>query len=203
VSSKSKIRKHLARDRDTAFQDARRLALDLARGQSSFPFDPMQAGVVLQPCEIAYRQVPAMFNQLTGYGPFGWTQPVPVTVLLTDRRAFTRWPDGSLISLWWNNVHGFEAKLHNETLILDYGDGKARCLSGPTVPVLAVAGIAALYGVSAMLRHPAIASLRVSADTPTVPGQEGPPQPNEHARPSIEAAPTSRDLRATGYKIDL
>jgi hypothetical protein len=166
VTSKRQIRKQLARDRHTAFHDARRLALDLVRGQSSFPFDPMQAGVVLQPGEIAYRQLPAMFNQLTGYGLFGWTEPVSVTVLLTDQRAFIRWPGGSLISLWWSSVHGFEANLHNERLILDYGDGKPKCLSGPTVAVIAVAGIAAIYGVDAMLRHPAIAPLRVQAGTP-------------------------------------
>jgi hypothetical protein len=158
------IRKQLARDRDTAFHDARRLALDLARGQSSCVFDPMHAGVVLRVGEIGYRQVPAMFNQLTGTGLFGWTQPVPVTVLVTDQRAFMRWPDGSLISLWWNNVHGFEAKLHDETLILDYGDGKPMCLSGPTTTVIAVAGIAAIYGVGALLRHPALVPLRVQVD---------------------------------------
>jgi hypothetical protein len=168
VSGKSKKRKQLARDRDTAFHDARRLALDLARSHSSFPFDPMQAGVVLQPGEIAYRQLPALFNQLTGYGPFGWTERTRVKVLVTDRRAFMRWPDGSLISLWWNGVHGFEANLRNETLVLDYGDGKPRCLSGPTVPVIAVAGIAAIYGVVAMLRHPSIAQLRVQPHTPEV-----------------------------------
>jgi hypothetical protein len=160
VTSKRKIRNQLAGDRETAFHDARRLALDLARSQSSIPFDPMHAGVVLQPGEVAYRQVPALFSQLSGHGLFGWTDLTPVTVLLTDRRALMRWPDGSLISLWWKAVQGFEASRHNETVILDYGDGNPRCLSGPTVPVIAVAGIAGIYGVGAMLRHPAMASLR-------------------------------------------
>jgi hypothetical protein len=122
--------KQLDGDRETAFHDARRLALHLARGQSSLLFDPMQAGVILQPGEIAYRQVPAMFNQLTGYGPSGWTERTLVKVLVTDQRAFMRWPDGSLFSLWWHGVHGFEASLRNEAVILDYGDGKPRCLSG-------------------------------------------------------------------------
>jgi hypothetical protein len=164
VTSKRKIRKQLARDRDTAFHDARQLALDLTRGQSSIPFDPMCAGVVLQAGEIAYRQVPAIYSQLIDYGLLGWTQPINVTVLVTDQRAFMRWPDGSLLSLWWNNVQGFEANLRAETLILDYGDGQPRCLAGPTVPVIAVAGIAVIYGADAMLRHPAIAPLRVRAD---------------------------------------
>jgi hypothetical protein len=168
VTTKRKIRKQLARDRDTAFHDARRLALDLARGQSSIPFDPMRAGVVLQPGETAYRQVPAMYDQLGDHGPFGWTQPVAVNVLVTDQRAFMRSPDGSLISLWWHGAQGFEANLHNETLILDYGDGQPRCLAGPAVPVIAVAGIAAIYGADSLLRHPAIAPLRVRGDA--VPG---------------------------------
>jgi hypothetical protein len=163
VTRKRRIRKQLTRDRDTAFHDARRLALELARGQSSIPFDPMHGGVVLQPGESAYRQVPAMFNQLSGHGLFGWTERTPVMVLVTDQRAFMRWPDGSLLSLWWNSVQGFEANMQAETLILDDGDGKPRCLAGPTVPVIAVAGIASIYGVAAMLRHPAIADLRVQA----------------------------------------
>jgi len=201
VSSKRKTRKQLARDRDTAFQDARRLALELARGQSSFPFDPMQAGVVLQRGEIAYRQVPAMFNQFTDSGLFGWTETVPVTVLVTDCRVLLRWPGGSLISLWWGTVHGFEVNLDSETLVFDHGDGKPLCLSGLTVPVIAVAGIAAIYGADAMLRHPAIAPLRARADA--VPGSSlgGFTQRIEPAIAAIEATPTSDEARAMGYNI--
>jgi hypothetical protein len=184
VTSKRKNRKQLARDRGSAFHDARRLALDLARGQSSIPFDPMRVGVVLQAGEIAYRQVPAMFNQLTGDGSLGWTQSVPVTVLVTDQRAFMRWPDGSLISLWWRGVQGFEANLHVDTLILDFGDGKPRRLSGPTVPVIAVAAIAAIYGIDAILRHPAIALLRAQGHSLPRASE----QRIEHPAPAIERA---------------
>jgi hypothetical protein len=199
VSRRRKIRKQLALDRESAFHDARRLALDVARGQSSIPFDPMHAGVVLRPGEIAYRQVPAMFSQLTGAGVFGWSQPVTVTALVTDQRAVVRWPDGSLFSLWWNSVQGFEADLHRETLILDYGDGQPRCLAGPTVPVIAVAGIAAIYGVDAMLRHPAIAPLRTYGySLPSAAEQR-----IEHPAAAIERAPAWGDARAMGYKIDL
>ena len=48
----------LARERTEAFHDARALAIELARGEPSARFDPMMAGVVLQPAETAHRQVP-------------------------------------------------------------------------------------------------------------------------------------------------
>jgi hypothetical protein len=202
VTSKRKIRKQLARDRDTAFHDARRLALDLARGRSRLPFDPMHAGVVLQPGEIAYRQVPAMYNQLSGHGLFGWTDRTPVMVLVTDQRALVRWPDGSLISLWWNGVQGFEANLHAETLILDYGDGQPRRLAGPAVPVIAVAGIAAIYGVDAMLGHPAIAPLRMPRSRlDQTPGSLT--QRIEHGAPALEANITSHGSGMMWYTLGL
>jgi hypothetical protein len=198
VTRKRNVRKQLARDRRTAFHDARRLAIDLAREQSSILFDPLQAGVVLQPGETAYRQVPAWFNQLTGSGLYGWTDRTAVTVLLTDRRAFMRWPDGSLFSLWWSGVQGFEANLHNESLILDYGDGKPRCLSGPTAPVIVVAGIAGIYGVDAMLRHPAIAPLRVQVTPWRAHRVAELPAADRAQTARIEAAATSDGPRVLG-----
>lgn len=49
----------LARDRTEAYHDARALAIEFAHGKPSTRFDPMTAGVVLQPRETAYRLPPA------------------------------------------------------------------------------------------------------------------------------------------------
>jgi hypothetical protein len=160
MTSRRKIRAQLQRDRTLAFHDARRLAIELVHRRPSLPFAPMRAGVVLQPDEIAYRYVPATFHQLNGHGAHQWTGPIPVAALLTDGRALMRWPDGSLISLWWATTCGLETNLNTETLILDYGTGQPICLSGPTTPVLAVVAIAAIYGAEALLNHPALAPLR-------------------------------------------
>jgi len=202
VTTKRKIRKQLARDRGVALQDSRRLALELARGQSSIPVDPMLAGLVLRSGEIAYRQVPAMFNQLSGRGLFGWSDRIPVMVLVTDQRGFMRWPDGSLLALWWNSVQGFEANLRAETLILDYGDGQPRCLAGPAVPVIAVAAIAAIYGEEAMLSHPALAPLRMARGGPAdqTPGSRM--HRIDNGTPGIEANTTSHGGVMT-YKLGL
>lgn len=52
------VEQRLARDRTEAYHDARALAVELARGEPSARFDPMKAGVVLQPGETVYRQMP-------------------------------------------------------------------------------------------------------------------------------------------------
>jgi hypothetical protein len=160
MTSKRSLRSQLQRDRTVAFNDARQLAIELAHRQSGIRFDPMLAGVVLQPGEIAHRTVPATFQQLAGHGAFAWTAPLPVNVLLTDRRALMRWHEGSLISLWWNTACGLEINLNTETLIIDQGTGRPICLSGPTTPVVGVVAVAAIYGTDALITHPAIAPLR-------------------------------------------
>jgi hypothetical protein len=161
MTSKRKFRKRLVADRQTARADARLLALDLERRQSSYSFDALDASVVLEPGEIAYRELPAMFSRHTGMTAlFSWTPPAPVSVIITDHRLLVRIPDGSVFSLWWTGVHGFQADLNRESLVLDYGDGFPRCLTGPTIPVVAVAAIAFLYGLNATTTHPALAPLR-------------------------------------------
>ena len=64
------VEQRLARDRTEAYHDARALAIELARGEPSARFDPMTAGVVLQPGETVYRQVPIWIRvQQDGRGP--------------------------------------------------------------------------------------------------------------------------------------
>jgi hypothetical protein len=64
------------------------------------------------------------------------------------------------VSLWWGSLVGFEVNLGEDFVILDFGDGRPRALSGSGVALVAVAGVARLYGVGALTTHPALEPLR-------------------------------------------
>jgi hypothetical protein len=149
----------LARDRTEAYHYARALAIELARGEASARFDPMTAGVVLQPREIVYRQLPIWIRvQQAGR----WADPSFANVLATDLRLLCRFATGHLFSLWWGGVVGLDVDLAAEHVVLDFGDGQPVSLSGCSVPLVAVVGIASVYGIEAMLTHPGLTPLRTS-----------------------------------------
>ena len=153
------VEQRLSRDRTEAYHDARALALELARGEPLTRFDPMTAGVVLQPGETVYRQAPLWIRvQQDGW----WADASYTDVLVTDMRLLCRFAAGRLISLWWNGVVGLHVDLAAEHLVLDYGDGQPVGLSGAQVRAVAIVGIAAIYGMEAMLTHPSLAPLRFS-----------------------------------------
>ena len=154
------LEQRLARDRTEAYHDARALALELARGEPSARFDPMAAGVVLQPGETVYRHVPLWIRvQQDGR----WADATYAVVLVTDMRLLCRMGSGRLTSLWFNGVVGLHIDLEAEHVVLDYGDGQPVCLSGAQVRAVAIVGIAAIYGMEAMLTHPSLAPLRTTA----------------------------------------
>jgi len=151
------VEQRLARDRTEAHDDARALAIELAHGVPSARFDPMAAGVVLQPGETAYRQVPIWIRvQHDGR----WAEASYADVLVTDLRLLCRFGSGSLISLWWSGIVGLHVDLAAEHIILDFGNGEPVNLAGAYVAPLAVLGIASVYGMESMLTHPALAPLR-------------------------------------------
>jgi hypothetical protein len=151
------VEQRLARDRTEAYYDARALAIELVHGVPSARFDPMAAGVVLQPGETAYRQVPIWIRvQQDGR----WAGASLAEVVVTDLRLLCRFGSGSLISLWWGGLVGLRVDLAAEQIVLDYGDGQPVNLAGSPVPLVAVVGVASLYGVEAMLTHPALSLLR-------------------------------------------
>ena len=151
------VEKRLARDRTEAHHDARALAIELARGVPSTRFDPMTAGVVLQPGEIVYRQVPLWIRvQQDGC----WAEASYADVLVTDMRLFCRFATGRVSLLWWGGVVAIDVDLANEHIVIDYGDGQPVSLSGPWVAAAAVAGVAAIYGAQALVDHAALAPLR-------------------------------------------
>jgi len=158
------VEQRLSRERTEAYHDARALALELARGEPLTRFDPMTAGVVLQPGETVYRQAPLWIRvQQDGW----WADASYTDVLVTDRRLLCRFAAGRLISLWWNGVVGLHVDLAAEHLVLDYGDGQPVSLSGAQVAQVSVAAIASTYGVQALVGHPALARLRTRAPAAT------------------------------------
>jgi hypothetical protein len=151
------VEQRAVRDRTEAYHDARALALELARGVPSARFDPMTAGVVLQPGEMVYRQVPLWIRvQQDGY----WAEASFADVLVTDVRLLCRFASGSLISLWWSGIVGLNVDLDAEHITLDFGDGEPVNLAGAHVAPLAVLGIASVFGKESMLTHPSLAPLR-------------------------------------------
>ena len=151
------VEQRLVRDRTEAHHDARTLVIELARGESSVRFDPMRAGVVLQPGETVYRQVPLWIRvQVDGR----WADASFADVIVTDLRLLCRFASGRLRSLWWSGVVGLHIDLATEHVVLDFGDGQPVGLWGSRVGALAVAAIVSLHGLEALLDHPALATLR-------------------------------------------
>ncbi len=145
-----------------AVADARVLALELAALRASPRIDVVRLGVVLEAGEVAHRAVQAWFRWRDG----GWSSALWCLVVVTDRRLIVRLPDGGLRSLWWGSLVGFEADLDAGHVILDYGDGRPRLLSGPAARVIAVAGVRFLYGLESLASHPALESLRDRSSRP-------------------------------------
>lgn len=156
------VEQRLVRDRTEAYHDARALAIELARGEPSTAFDPMAAGVVLQPGEIVYRQVPLWIRvQQDGT----WADASFADVIVTDLRLLSRFKSRRLTSLWWSGIVGLHVDLAAEHIVLDFGDPQPVCLSGPLVAPVAVVGIASVYGTEAILTHHALALLRTRGST--------------------------------------
>jgi hypothetical protein len=151
------IEQRLARDRTEARHDARALALELARGVPSSGFDLMTAGVVLQQGETVYRQLPIWIRvQQDGR----WAEASHADVIVTDMRLLCRFATGGISLLWWNGVVAIDVDLTMEQVVIDYGDGQPVSLSGPWVVPVAVVAVAAIYGIQALVDHPALTLLR-------------------------------------------
>lgn len=151
------VGQRLVRDRTAAYQDARALALELARGVPFARFDPMNAGVVLKPGETVFRQVPLWIRVQQGGR---WAEASYADVLVSDMRLLCRFATGGISLLWWNGVVAIDVDLTMEQVVIDYGDGQPVSLSGPWVVLAAVAGVAAIYGIQALVDHPALTLLR-------------------------------------------
>ena len=141
---------------DIAYADARHLALEMA-GEPGPRIDTMAVGVVLQDGEIPRRVLNVWVSMwLAGE----WAPGSTAQVLLSDRRLLVRLDSGELVSMWWDALVGFTADLTAGYVVLDFGDGRPRSISGRGAAAVAVAGVARLYGTAALLTHPALEPLR-------------------------------------------
>ena len=139
--------------------DARDLALEYAGLSPTSSLKPQHLGVVLRPEEAIRRATSAWFRlRIDGQ----WSEASLSQVMITDSRLILRLGSGELASLWWGSVCGFEADLDAGHVVLDFGDGRPRLLSGDAVPVIAVAGVAQIYGVPALATHPSLAPIRAA-----------------------------------------
>jgi hypothetical protein len=138
-----------------ACQEARYLAVELAAGQPAQPIEVMSLGLVIEPNETAYRYVGGTISQYDKRVCL-WPIPTPVAILITDRRLIARLPRGAVSSYWWKSVVALDVNLEAGQVVLDHGDYEPRAFGGPAVPAIAVAAVAAAYGVTGMLRHPGL-----------------------------------------------
>jgi hypothetical protein len=141
----------------TVVADARALALEVAGLQQTARIDPSAFGLVTEPGERLLR-VTSLWVRWLVDGV--WSQALGSECLLTDRRLVARLPTAGLTSFWWGSLAGLDVDLHAGHVILDYGDGRPRALSGEGVALAAVAAVAAAYGVEALATHHAIEPLR-------------------------------------------
>ena len=153
-----KGRESVAGSHGASNDDARSLALELAGMRDLDPVDPVVLRLVLEEGETAWRRVTGTWLRVRTSGR--WSAAVPGDMLVTDRRLLLRLATGEVVSLWWGSVVGFSPDLAAGHVVLDFGDGSPRSLSGPGTPVISVAGVASLYGIAALTTHPSLDVLR-------------------------------------------
>lgn len=141
-----------------AWDDARHLAMEIAGLEPTVSVDPVGMRVVLEPHETAWRQLDGLWLRVKVDG--AWSDAAPGRALLTSQRLLVRLHGGEVFSLWWGSLVGFDPDLDRSHVVLDYGDGSPRAVTGPGAASVAVAGIASLYGVKALTTHPALGALR-------------------------------------------
>ena len=150
------------------------LALDLYydRDRAARPYG---VGVVLDPGEKVWAEVPVRFN-------LDWTppakpgehaQPAIRSWLVTSGRGVGRLADDRLHGYRWEKAVGVRVDLTTgrEAVIVDIESEPTLMWSGPGIAPLAVAAIFRLYGPVAMIEHPGLASLRATQDWPHGPDQ--------------------------------
>src|SRR4051812_47971032 len=104
----SEIKGLRATTRTTSPVRARALALGLAGLAPLETVNPMDLGLVLEPGETAYRVVTTWHSHR---GSGRWSAPETSSVVVTDRRLIARMPQGSVTSLWWGSLVGFDPDL--------------------------------------------------------------------------------------------
>lgn len=153
--------------RGWASDAARGLALDLFHGRPTAA-RPYGVGVVVDPGETVWSEVPVRFNRDWPTPEPGHSQPRPATRpwLVTSGRVVGRLADGHLHGYRWEKMVGLRVELSpgRETLTVDIERERSLTWSGPGLAPMAVAAVFHLYGAAALLDHPGLACLRVGGD---------------------------------------
>jgi hypothetical protein len=198
-------------ERRGAYDDARRLAVQIVGNGPHPPVDVYSYGLVPNNGEQPYRAVwmhwhmreiwtDNRISDSRANREFAvWPQPQPAHLMLTDQRIACRDHHGELFSIYWTALSGCLIDIPAERITLDYRDGRAGAFTGTAAPVLAVVAVAHLYGTGGLLEHPAIRILHAPPD-PTSSNQHGPAT----CRPAgaIDGPTAWVDACKMGYKID-
>jgi hypothetical protein len=167
-------RRRQAPTRARASAIARQLVLELSNDAPAGPA-PYTVGVVLQPSEQVWAQVPARCSADQPAGPRD-KEPRHTDWLVTSLRVAGRLHPDTL--RWWEWVHciGCQVDLTpgRERVSLDFpGLPGPVHWRGPGVAPLAVASVVKLHGPRAALDHPGLAVLRSAPATVPVPDTVG------------------------------
>jgi len=170
--SKRKDARALAHWEDEARQwataTARNLALDLYYDRQT-AIQPYGVGVVLDPGEKIWAEVPIRFNlDCTSHVTSGEHQQTALrSWLVTSARVVARLGDDRLHGYRWEKVVGCRVDLTagRELVSLDVDSEPTLVWTGPAVAPVAVAAVFHLYGSLALINHPGLAALRVPIDS--------------------------------------
>jgi hypothetical protein len=181
------LAQRLGSERRAAYDDARRLSVQIAGGGPYPPVDVYTYGLQPNDGEQPYRVFWMHWhmreiwtdNRITdphaNHDFAVWPHPQPAHLMLTDHRIACRDAHGELFSIYWNGLAGCQVHILTERVTLDYRDGRAGAFTGRAAPVLAVAAVAHLYGTEGLLQHPAIRVLHTPQSWP----QDGPLRPTQ------------------------
>jgi len=178
--------------RQWATAAGRALALDLYFNRET-NLRPYGVGVVLDPGEKIWAEVPVRFNLdwPSLIKPGEHAQPSVRTWLVTSARVVGRLTDDRLHGYRWERAEGARVDLTpgREIVSLDIDSEPTLIWTGPAVAPLAVAAVFHLYGALAMIDHPGLAALRVLIDA-----SEANPKPPATASPEPSVAPSWSNL---------
>ena len=168
--SKRRDAKALARWHDEtrrwATASGRALALDLYHHRET-ALRPYSVGLVLDPGEKVWAEVPVRFN-------LDWPTPLitpgrPVEPafrpwVVTSDRVVGRLSDDRLHGYRWERAIGARVDLTpgHETVCLDVDGEPALVWTGPAAAPMAVTAVFHLFGPNGVIEHPGLATLRGS-----------------------------------------
>ena len=161
--------------RTWATNTARDLALDLYHGRPA-AIRPYNVGVVLDPDEVVWAEVPVRFN-LDQPPPIPGTQSPVRSWLVTSGRVVGRLGGDRLCGYRWETMVGLRVTLApgREQLAVDIDGQPPLVWAGPGIAPMAVVAVFHLHGPAALLDHPGLASLRAPSDWRPAVSLAGPP----------------------------